>query len=129
MTKSELQELYWTKKNIQHMEDKLEELDTQATKITTQISDMPKGGSSHDKTGDVISKIVELKDEINYKLKMMYSLEKKVEKAIKNLPAREAYLIRLRYIEMNSWEQICVAMNYSWRQIHYIHSEALKMLS
>lgn len=130
MTKKELHELYWIKRNIKQMEAKLIELETSATKITTQLtSEMKSGVSSQDKLGDVVSKIVDLQDEINAQLRRYYERVNYIERAVEALPSREAFLIRLRYLEQMSWEHICIEMNYSWRQIHYIHSEALKMLA
>ena len=51
-----------------------------------------------------------------------------IEEAIKMLGNRERTLIRLHYIEGKTWEEVCVEMSYSWRQIHRIHSEVLKKL-
>lgn len=130
MTKKNLYELHWMKKNIKALEERLAELRTYAEKITTQLSKSPGSkNTSHDKLGDVVTQIVELQNEINYELGRMYAKEKEILKAIEKLPQREACLIRLRYIESLSWERICVEMNYSWRQIHRIHGDALKMLA
>lgn len=129
MTKRELHELYWMKKNIQNLEDRLLEVETQATKITTQLSATPKSQGDKDKLGNIVCKIVELQDEINYELAKMYTKEKELMKAIESLPSREACLIRLRYINSLSWERICVEMNYQWAQVHRIHAEALKLLA
>lgn len=76
-----------------------------------------------------MAKIVEVQEEINRQLQKSYELMAKIEKAIEKLPEREKYLIRARYIDCKSWEQIAVDMSYSWRQIHYIHANALKLLS
>jgi DNA-directed RNA polymerase specialized sigma subunit len=130
MTKKDLQELYWVKRGIKQLENKLIELESSASRITTRISKEPKSGQSfEDKLSEVVAKIVDLENEINEKVKESYDLMGKIEKAIENLPPREAYLIRARYIDLKSWESICVDMNYSWRQIHYIHSDALKYLA
>lgn len=130
MTKKELHELFWMKKNIKRMEEKLIELEAKATQITTQLSKEPKGTNSvEDKLGETVSKIVDLQNEINDQLKIYYKKVRYIEKAIEKLPPREALLIRLRYLDQKRWEEICVEMNYSWRQIHYIHAEALKMLA
>lgn len=51
-----------------------------------------------------------------------------IEQAIEKLGPRERTLIRLYYAQGLTWEEVCVTMNYSWRQIHRIHSEALKAL-
>ena len=128
MTKHDLQQYYWAKKNIKRLEDRLFELETVAIKVTTTLSHQPKGTSVSDKSG-IIAEIVEVQNEINYQLKRAYGLMAKVEEAIKALPEREACLVRLRYIDCRRWEEICVDMNYSWRQVHRIHGEALEMMA
>lgn len=76
-----------------------------------------------------MAKIIEVKEEINRQLQQSYELVARIERAIDKLPEREKYLIRARYLDGKSWEQIAVDMNYSWRQVHYIHSNALKLLA
>ncbi len=127
MTKRQLQEYYYLKKNIRYLEDKLLELETKATKMSMSISDMPRSGDSTD-MADVVIEMVKVKIDTNEQLQKSYKLLAEIEKSIKTLPEREQYLIRARYIEDKSWEQIAVDMNYSWRQIHNIHSKALKAL-
>ena len=129
MTKKELQEYYWLKRNIQKLEEKLLELGTEATRQTTRLSNEPKGGfSSTDKVAGIVTTMVMVQEEINEKLKQSYEVMASIERAIERLPEREKYLIRSRYLECKSWEQIAVDMNYSWRQVHNIHSDALKEL-
>ncbi|MTI56140.1 hypothetical protein [Geosporobacter ferrireducens] len=128
MTKKDLQEYYWLQKNIQRLEDKLLELETQAAKMTSVISDEPRSGETKDKLSGIVAKIVEVQTRINEQLYRSYELAEKIEKAIETLPERERYLIRARYIDCKAWEKIAVDMHYSWKQTHRIHSEALKML-
>ena len=40
----------------------------------------------------------------------------------------EARVLRFRYIYFMTWEEISETMNYSARQIHYIHKNAIKNL-
>lgn len=51
-----------------------------------------------------------------------------IETAIEVLEPRERTLIRLHYAQGLTWEEVCVAMNYSWRQVHRIHGRALAAL-
>ena len=44
------------------------------------------------------------------------NLEDETEKAV----------LTYRYLRGYTWEQICVKMEYSWKQIHRIHGKALK---
>ena len=130
MTKHELQSYYWLRKNIDKLEDRLLELESEATRVTTRITDDPHCGSSNsDKIGSIVAEIMAVQDKINDKLQGSYKMMLEIEHAAVDLPEREAYLIRARYIDCKSWEQIAVDMHYSWRQIHYIHSEALRILA
>ena len=129
MTKKQLQEYYWLKRNINQLEDRLLELETQATKITSTITDEPKNSSSNgDKISNIVIKIIDVKYKINSQLQRSYQILEEIENTIEKLPERERYLMRSKYIEGKTWEQIAVDMNYSWMHIHRIHSKALKMI-
>jgi RNA polymerase sigma factor (sigma-70 family) len=51
-----------------------------------------------------------------------------IEHAIEVLDPRARTLIRLHYIQGLTWENVCVEMGYSWRQVHRIHAKALEDL-
>jgi DNA-directed RNA polymerase specialized sigma subunit len=132
MTKQELREYYWIKRNIAKLEYKLMELESAATKITGQLKNKHDAimgqGNTSDKVGNAVADIELAKEKLTEQIKISYAVLTKIERAIEVLPARECYLIRARYIELLSWEQIAVDMNYSWQWVHKIHSSALKML-
>jgi len=132
MTKQELKDFYWTQKNIEKLESRIEELYTIATKQTSTLkkdADAIHGTGYQDRTGDIIAEIVDLRKELETELQEALACQLEIEQAIKTLPEREKYLIRARYIERLSWERIAVDMNYAWAQVHRIHAEALKMLA
>lgn len=126
MTKKDLQQLYWTKRNIQALENKLLELETEATRVTTQLSNDPKGPRKiEDKQGELVIKMIEVQEEINRQLEKAYEHKCIIERLIETLSEKEGRVIRLRYIELKNWENICVDIGCSWRKIHYIHSDIL----
>lgn len=131
MTKQELREYYWIKRNIDKLEDRLEELESKATRTTTQLKLDPivGHGSVGDKIGNTVADMEKVMREIDTQVRKSYAVLSEIEKAIDKLPARERYLIRARYIEMLTWEKIAVDMGYSWQHIHRFHSEALKMMA
>ena len=129
ITKGDLQSYYWTRQNVQKLEDKLLELETEATRITTRMSHTPKGSGNNDKISGIVAEIVDVQDKINSKLKQSYIIMAQIEQAASRLPEREAYLIRRRYIDCLTWEQIAVDMHYSWQHVHKIHAKALKLLA
>lgn len=131
MTKTELQEYYWTQKNIKQFEDKIEELTAAALRTTTQFRDDPihAKGSNGDRVGNIVAEIAGVREELQLRLEKAYVLTRRIEQAVDSLPARESYLIRARYLELRSWEQIAEDMNYSWQWLHKMHTKALKLLA
>lgn len=132
MTKQELQEYYWLRRNILRLEHRIEELETMATKQTSRLknnADARVAHGNYDRLGDTVAEIGDLETEIREQLRKSYEAATRIEKAIDDLPDREKYLVRARYIELKTWEQIAVDMGYSWRQVHNIHSLALQELA
>lgn len=130
MTKRELQEYIWLRKNIQQLEDELLRLETEATRQTTSLRQEPRGNNyDKDKLTSVVAKIIAVKDHINEQLQRSYELQAKIEQAIAGLPQREGYLVRAKYLRGMTWEQIAVDMGVSWRHVHRVHSKALRLLA
>lgn len=129
LTKRDLQSYYWIMRNVDRLEERLLELETAATRQTTSLTHAPKSSSPANRLEALVVKIVEVQDEINRQLQKAYAIMADIERAIQTLPQREAYLVRARYIDLKSWERIAVEMNYSWRQTHYIHQNALLLLA
>lgn len=111
---------------LKSLEDQLQSLREveQSAKIQ-QLSDMPKAHRQADlsdvmvKIEAIYTKIIRLRAEC---------IEKKleIESRIADMPdGIEADILRKRYLEFKPWEEICVELNYSWRQTHYLHSRAL----
>jgi len=133
MTKQELREYYWIQRNIEKLENRIEELVAIATKQTAKIkndADAIHGtGGYSDRSGDAMAEMADLREELEGQLQKALALQLGIEQAIKDLPEREKYLIRARYVEQKRWEQIAVDMGYSWKQTHRIHGEALRLLA
>lgn len=131
MTKEKLREYYWIRRNIAKLESRLIQLDSESTKVTTQLKKDPimGQGNTSDKVGNAVVDMELVREELSEQIKGSYAMLTEIERAIEVLPARERYLIRARYVELLSWEQIAVDMNYSWQWVHKIHSNALEMLA
>ncbi len=129
MTKYDLMQYRWILKNIEKLEEKLLEIDSQLQKITTRYTlvSFSRTGS-RDATGELIVKKIEIEEAINRKLQESYRKLKEIERKIEKLDEREKLLIRLRYVHGRSWMEICNEMHYNWAQIHRIHSESLRKL-
>lgn len=91
-------------------------------------SDMPKGTNQSDlsdymvKVDELLAKIEKAKIEcLNAKL----DIENKIADMEDGL---ECDVLRNYYLKGMKWEEVCVAIGYSWRQTHRIHSKALHNL-
>ena len=62
MTKKELKNLYYLKKEINEQQKRLEELEMLATKCSNEISEIPHGNRILDKVGNYATEIAELKN-------------------------------------------------------------------
>ena len=105
------------------------EINTKLTKCTSNISDdVVSTTKDNDKFTNLISDKMELEMELRREICKGYRETQFIERTIRDLPEREKYLMRLRYINGHKWETICYKMSYEWRQVHRIHSEILKGL-
>lgn len=63
---------------------------------------------------------------VNNILKEKRAIEKEIDN-VKN--GAEAMLLRYRYIDGCDWEEICELLNYSPRNVHYMHKKALNEIA
>ena len=114
-----------------HINNKLNDLHTLrslVTKITATISPVVVSGSGNqDKLGDAIAKIVDLQDEINQKIDKYVDLKREISALLEQIQdPDQVKVLHKRYFEYKPWEQIACEMNYSYRNVCYIHGKALQ---
>lgn len=112
---------------------KLEEvsrLRSKLTRITEVYSTEPRGGGSiYGKTEEILAKIVDLEKEIDADIDRLISIRDNIKAVIESVEDdRERLLLQYRYLDGKTFEWIAAEMNYSWRQIHRLHSQALTNL-
>ena len=91
---------------------------------------MPKGSSRPSDISDYIVKVEEFLRKIDDKKKEMQQIRLEIEEKIADVEdGTQSKILYLRYIKFMKWEDICVEVNYSWRQVHNTHSKALKNLN
>lgn len=116
---------------IKQKREQLIKWQSMARKTTTTLSNMPKpkGTEIEDKTAEIVAKILDLNNEINYDILRLLSLKGEIETAIGNVENHTyRLLLTMRYIDFKKWEQIAVEMNYSWQNIHILHKKALNSI-
>lgn len=130
MTKAELQSYRYIALEIERLEEEIERTRAKVESPAVQhLSHAPGGGRVPDRIADLVAEIEGLIENLEQQYKTMSARRERIDRAISVLHEREQRLIRLRYIDGKGWEQIAVDMNYSWRQVHNIHSEALKKIA
>lgn len=128
-----------TKERLRKYRDLLKELEQIALKVETlesalcspkiqRITGMPSAPSGNNSKEDLTIKHMELLEYYQKKKAGLLGEQLAIEKAIEALDYRDRTVLRLYYIEGLTWEQVCVLVNYSWRQVHNIHSAALMKL-
>jgi RNA polymerase sigma factor (sigma-70 family) len=93
-----------------------------------RMDGMPRSGKISDPTGKQAIDHTQVKDLYEQKAAELDKELIEIEDAIKCLEPRERTLVRLYYFEALTWEEVCVEMSYSWRQIHRIHAKVLAKL-
>lgn len=114
-------------KAINQISEECERQRALCERITPVYTDMP-GRGPHDRT-DAYIKLVELQDKANAKIDEYTAMREEIEEAINtisNMSLRT--LMRYRYLNGETWEKIAVKMNYSWRNMHYLHGQALRII-
>lgn len=101
-------------------------VETEQSAKIQQLSDMPKGGGRQSDLSDVLVSIERLQNMIDDKIVESLRIKVDIESKIFNVEEPdEARLLRLRYIDFKTWEEIACLMHYSYRQTLYIHGRAL----
>lgn len=130
MTKQQLKTYRAIKQERDDIQRRREDLEAAMYGTRSQRLDgMPRGGSG---ANDILEAQIDRKDEL---LAMYLAKEEEldaalfaIEQAIEKLDPTQRTLVRLHYIDGLTWEQVAVAIDYSWSQTHRIHSAALKKL-
>ncbi|MFM9414399.1 hypothetical protein ACKQTC_08465 [Peptococcus simiae] len=98
----------------------------EATRMSAELSDMPKGGSGRD-IDDIVAEMVDLRAELIDRITRANKLRKEVCDVIYSLEDdRLIWLLHLRYVDGYKWETIARRMGYDLRYLHKLHGRALK---
>lgn len=102
---------------------------TATSPSSPNLDGMPRASGYGDAMVGRVSEIISLRELYERKRDEISDAMLAIEDAIEGLEPVERTLLRYRYIYGMTWEQVSVAMNYSWRQTHKIHARALDKLA
>ena len=120
-------------KNIQNrrievcaLEDAVLEVETRLTRISPVLSDMPHATGNNDKMSDGISRLIELKDNLNRKIDESALFELSAMELISKLdnPIHRTILYRL-YIIGEPLKEVAENINYAYNYACTLHGHAL----
>ena len=130
MTKKEYLQQY--KRLDSYIESQVEELEKWrllATKVTPTYSDMPSGSGGDDKIQSAVEHMDGIRKMLDQSIdefvKLKTDIQEKLD-AVEDISLR--MLLKYRYIDGLTFEQIAVNMNYSYRNITRMHGQALQSL-
>ena len=114
---------------IKLLEDEILETQTRLTHITPILSGMP-NGSSGDKIGNGIIKLIELKEKLNAAVDRYVDHKNEALDIIDKIENQTYRMILMgRYRKRKSFELISTEINYSYFRTCRMHGEALKEFS
>lgn len=110
-------------------EQKMSLMESMRYAKSIEYSDMPKGSRKQSDLSDYIVRLDDLIDKIDTRKLECENLRLDIEDKIVDIECGiESDILRKRYIELKSWETICIEIGYSWKQTHRYHGAALKNL-
>lgn len=129
-SKEYLSQAYRLDQRINSKLEQVESLNGLATKVSSTLTGMPKNPNHATSTmADAVSKIIDLQAEINNDIDRLVDLKREMVTVIKAVANTECQtLLELRYLCFKTWEQIAVEMNYTVRNVHLLHKEALQIV-
>lgn len=107
MTKKELSQLYYLKKEIRQLEQRIKELETAATGCTAKITGLPHGTGINDKIGNYAAQIADLKSLLDLNLKKCFYELNRLDRYIQSVDdPLTKQIMMYRFISGYSWRKI-----------------------
>ena len=130
MTKYELKQCRYIGKEIEQLQEEINSLRSRlmspSGKIITWAPTAPR---QTDKFADTMAHIDEIEHELQEKIVKYTMVYQNIEHTISSIDdSRIRVLFRSRYIQGRSRKEICKQLNYSYRQVQYLHKQGLKMI-
>ena len=114
------------KRLLQEKEEDLEELITKATKITTELNDMPKGSPEiQDRMAQLASQIVDLKNKKYDQIIKMYKTKEAIEGKIDKLEQPYKNILYFKYIKGFGLTKVANEIGYNYKWTCELHGHAL----
>lgn len=113
-------------REIEQKQFSLSKLIDSRDRITTILSDMPKGNGNKDKMiicDEIIDLQVDLKEKLKSAMKLRIDIKNKIEE-IEDIDRR--IVLSYRYIDNLKFDDIAEKMNFSVRTVFYLYDKGIK---
>ena len=126
-TKKWLNRAYTIDKEIKNLESELQKANLAATSLATQRIGEKVQTSRMNNADYAILKCIEYSEQIVKKLGELYAKKIEISETISMVDdGKHRALLRMRYLKYMSWMQIANEMDYTERNVHYLHDKALE---
>lgn len=130
LTHRDLEICYALAREAEDMAQRLARLKAYAMRTTASMDAAAHGGDISDRVGEGVAAYLDLEAEAGRKIAGFIAHIRFVEEAIEALDdSTQRRLLRLRYIDGRTWEQIGEAMSYSRMQLNRLHRRALDIIT
>lgn len=128
MTKERLRRYQALCKEVASLRARVYELESSIGSLKSPTFDgLPSGQAEASSVELAVEALSGLKSKYLQKLAVMCQEQAIIEGAILGLDDyTEQCLLRARYIEGQTWEEVCETIGYSWSQTHRVHAAALQ---
>lgn len=118
------------KRELRQLQERIEELQHAKEDIKSPAySDMPRG--EHDNQSKIETVLILLEEQQEMyldKYKELLEMQKDIEELIKCLEPIEREVMRYKYFEGKTFEEIALMINFSYRTVRRIHKRSLEKL-
>lgn len=105
----------------------IEELRRTAISVTSVLKDdVVSGGGTGDKVGTIVSKIVDMENELDREIDKLVDLKREVMSVIDQLEPTKCEILYKRYLQKKTWEKIAVETGFSYVWVCKLHGRALQ---
>lgn len=125
MDREDLKKYKYNKEWLNERLEYIEEQKSLLTKITTTISDMPKGCGNQDKLAENIAKMLDNLNDLSEKVLSMQKKQIKLLKLLENVEEPYRTTLDKHYIQNKTLVEVAYEMNYTYEHIKRINGIAL----
>lgn len=129
--KDYLRQYEYAAKRVKRLEEEYEaeRLQIDAIRSSSDNDGMPHGNGISKPTEDKAVRLTDKLQRLSDARLEAVAIRQEVYDFIDSIDGVEGEVLFQRYIELRSWEEICVIISYSWAQTHRYHLKALDIVS